>query len=98
MAAARLRCREPRSARDLRQVRNSHKPVLAGECQRPIGALSLRDAENPMRSGVIYRDGAPIVDHQPPGLGKNRISDIVLRTDRGRPPQSGRPPILRPGL
>src|ERR1700758_1999014 len=30
----RSRRRAPRSARDLRQVRNSHKSVLAGECQR----------------------------------------------------------------
>src|SRR5580704_632562 len=48
-----------------------------------------------MRSGVVYRDGALIVDHQPPGLGKNRVSQIVLRTDSGWPPQSGRPPVVR---
>ena len=85
------------SARDLQQVRNSHKPVLAGECEGPIGALGLRDSENPMRSGVVYRDGALIVDHQPPGIGKNRVSQIVLRTDRAGPPQSGRPPVVRSG-
>jgi hypothetical protein len=89
------RCRAPRSAGDLRQVRNSHKSVLAGECQRLIGALGLRDAENPMRSGVVYRDGTSIVDHQPPGLGKKCVSEIVLRTHRGRSPQSGRPPVVR---
>jgi uncharacterized membrane protein len=35
----------------------------------------------PVRSGVVYRDGTLIVDHQPPGLEKNRVSEIVLRTD-----------------
>src|SRR6202790_2678023 len=54
----RSRCRAPRSARDLRQVRNSHKSVLAGECQRSISALGLRDAENPMRSGA-YTETVP---------------------------------------
>src|ERR1700676_3586844 len=89
----RSRDREAGAARDLRQVRNPHKSVLAGEGQRSISALGLRDAENPMRSGVVYRDGTSIVDHQPPGLGKDRVSEIILRTDRGRPPQSGRPPL-----
>src|SRR3984885_7701677 len=92
---SRSRRRAPRSARDLRQVRNSHKSVLAGECQRSIGALGLRDSENPMRSGIVYRDGALIVDRQPPGLGKNCVSQIVLRADRAGPPQSGRPPVVR---
>jgi hypothetical protein len=27
--------------------------------------LGLRDAENPMRSGVVYRDGTLVVDHKP---------------------------------
>jgi hypothetical protein len=87
---ARSGCSGPRSARDLRQLRNSHKPILAGECQRPIGALGLRDTENPTRSGVVYRDGTSIVDHQPPGLGKNRVSVIILRTNRaGLPKPAG---------
>jgi hypothetical protein len=38
----------PRSDGDPLKVRDSHEPILAGECQRPIGALGLRDAENPM--------------------------------------------------
>jgi hypothetical protein len=90
----RSRCR---SARDLRQVRNSHKSVLAGKCQRSIGALGLRDAENPMGSGVVYRNGALVVDHKPTGLGEDRVAEIVLRADRAGPPQSGRPPVLRRG-
>jgi hypothetical protein len=65
------------------------KPVLAGECEGPIGALGLRDSENSMRSGVVYRDGALIVDRQPPGLGKNCVSQIVLRADRAGPPNPG---------
>jgi hypothetical protein len=39
---------ELRSDGYLRQIRNSHQAVLAGEFQRPIGALGLPDAENPM--------------------------------------------------
>src|SRR3984893_14332102 len=73
----RSRCRAPRSARDLRQVRNSHKSVLAGECQRAISVLGLRDAENPMRSGVVYRAGTSIVDHQPPGLRHSNLTTQV---------------------
>src|ERR1700730_1553282 len=75
----RSRCRAPRSARDLRQVRNSHKSVMAGECQRSISALGLRDSENPTRSGVVYRNGALVVDNKPTGLGEDRVAEIVLR-------------------
>ena len=94
VAAARLRCREPRSARDFRQVRNSHKPVLAGECQRPIGALGLRDAENPMDPVSIPRR---CLDRRSPAAGsreKPRIGDRSAHRQRLASP-SGRPPVVR---
>jgi hypothetical protein len=30
--------------------------------------LGLRDTENPMGPGVVYRNGALVVDHKPTGL------------------------------
>jgi hypothetical protein len=55
----------------------------------------LSDAENPVRSRVVERDRALVVDHQPTGLGEDRVSKIVLRADRARRSQSGVPPICR---
>ena len=48
---------------NLRQVRHPYQPVLAREREGLVAALRLRDAENPVRSGVVDRYGPVIVDH-----------------------------------
>jgi hypothetical protein len=68
---------------------------MAAERERSIGALSLRDAENPVRSRVVDCDRTLVVDYQPTGLGKNGVSEIILRTDSARRAQAGGPPVCR---
>jgi hypothetical protein len=81
------------------KVRNSHEPVLAGECKRPIGTLRQRDTENPMGSRIVYREGALVVDHQAAQVsGKAAYRRSFCAPTAPGFFQSGGPPVLSPGL
>jgi len=54
---------------DFRQIGNPNETILAGERERAVGALSLGDAEYPVVAGVVDRERAVIVNHQPVGIG-----------------------------
>ena len=77
------------------KICNPYEAILACEREGLVAALSLRDAENPMRTRVVDRNRALVIDHQPTGVGKNGVSKIILRADSARPAQSGGPPIYR---
>jgi hypothetical protein len=57
------------------------RPRHACEQEGLVAALSLRDAEKPMRTRVVDRPRAFVIDHQPSRFWKNRVLEIVLRTD-----------------
>jgi hypothetical protein len=61
--------RRRRSVVDSRKVRNPHQAILARERECPVAALGLGDTEDLMIAGVVHGDLAPVVDHQPAGLG-----------------------------
>jgi hypothetical protein len=54
------------------QVGDPDQSVLACEREGLVAAPSLRDAENSVRSGIVDRDRALVVDYQPTGVGKHR--------------------------
>jgi hypothetical protein len=56
------------------QVRNSYQAVLTRERERPVAALGLSDAENPVMPGVVDREGSSIFNHQPTSFGKHSVS------------------------
>ena len=78
---------------NLRQVRHPDQAILACEGEGLIAVLSLGDAENPVRSGVVDRYGPVIVDHQAAGIRKNGVPEAVLCADGARFAQPGRPPV-----
>ena len=67
------------------KVCNPYEPFLACEREGLVAALSLRDAENPVRTRIVDRNRALVVNHQPTGVGKNGVSKIILRADSARP-------------
>ena len=81
------------SARNFRQVGDPDESILA--CERGVwsAALSLRDAEDPVGSGVVDRNRALVFDSQATGLGRNGVPEIVLAPDRARRAQPGRSPV-----
>jgi hypothetical protein len=73
------------SAVDPTKIGHPHESILARKRESLIAALSLGHPENPMIAGVIDRDGAVVVEDQPPGLGEVRVTKVILCSYRTRP-------------
>lgn len=76
-----------------RKVGDPDETVLAGEDDGAVAALRLGDAEDTVMAGIVDRDRAVVVDHQPAGIRKDRVPEIVLHTDGARFSEAVRPPI-----
>ena len=80
------------AARHDREVGHPHQPVLAGEAQRAVSRLLLREPAEPVVGGVVDRHPPAHRDRQPPRRREEGIAHVVLRAGRGGAAELRRPP------
>ena len=77
------------------QVGHPHQAVLAGEGQRLVAALLLREPADPVIAGVVDRHLSVPRDGEAPRRREEGVAKVVLRPDRGRAAELGGPPFGR---
>jgi hypothetical protein len=64
---------------NLRHIADPDKTILAGDCQRAVGALRLGNTEDPVVAGVVNFDMIAVLDSQ--SSGEHRIPKVILCAD-----------------
>ena len=74
------------------QIGDSDEAKLAREGHRPVAALLLREAREPMLAGVVHGNAAAVLDREAALLREKGVSHVVLGAGGGRSAEVRRPP------
>jgi len=76
---------------NLRQILDSHRPILTGECQRLVCALCLGHTEDAMVASVVNFYMAAVFDYQ--SSWKNGVPKVILYANGAGCSEISGPPI-----
>src|SRR5208337_1971249 len=74
------------------QVGDAYEAELAGEGQRPVAALLLGEAGEPVVAGVVHADPAVLLDRETTRAWEEGVSHVILGAGRGGAAEFRRPP------